>query len=447
MKGKKLVILTSSSIVDFPRFILARLLPPVVMKYIQLLASACNSANDSKLSAILKVSADVGRASNATAPSSTLYMDEFKALSFGSIESLRHALAQMLNDQSWHPFCVSYLQAKHAYLNLGDHKKAFQHVSEAYLLFLKLFETPNETFWLKNTLRVLCVNLRVLGKECDKRHSRKETTYMTVEGLLKKGFQATVASRSKEKKEAGIGVVNNMFKVYFCNNAVGSCAKTLKSFKIVFRSIDFDTLPLAQRITYRFYEGRLAIFQEDYVLAETCLNFCLEKCPKSEKSNRARILQYLIPVRMYFGEYPSAKLLRKYELHQYVGVLSALARGDVRRFDDHVKMNQSFFLSRGIYLLVEKLKTTLNRNLIFKIYNVLGKSNKIDLKAILPTLRKVGSVENMDGLECVITNLIYSGYIKGYISHAKFYLVLSKLNPCPDLADVGAIKRKRERRG
>ena len=126
----------------------------------------------------------------------------------------------------------------------------------------------------------------------------------------------------------------------------------------MFRSIDFDTLPLAQRITYRFYEGRLAIFQEDYVLAETCLNFCLEKCPKSEKSNRARILQYLIPVRMYFGEYPSAKLLRKYELHQYVGVLSALARGDVRRFDDHVKMNQSFFLSRGIYLLVEKLKTT-----------------------------------------------------------------------------------------
>ena len=66
----------------------------------------------------------------------------------------------------------------------------------------------------------LCVNLRVLGKDCDKRHSRKETTYMTVEGLLKKGFQATVASRSKEKKEAAIGVVNNLFKVYFSNNAV-----------------------------------------------------------------------------------------------------------------------------------------------------------------------------------------------------------------------------------
>ena len=154
LKGNVLVILTSSSIADL--FFLARLLPPVVMKYIQLLASACNSANDSKLAAILKVSADVGRAPNATAPSSTLYMDEFKALSFGNIESLRHALAQMLNDQSWHPFCVSYLQAKHAYLNLGDHKKASQHISEAYMLFLKLFETPNETFWLKNTLQV-CV--------------------------------------------------------------------------------------------------------------------------------------------------------------------------------------------------------------------------------------------------------------------------------------------------
>ena len=74
LKGNVLVILTSSSIADL--FFLARLLPPVVMKYIQLLASACNSANDSKLAAILKVSADVGRAPNATAPSSTLYMDD-----------------------------------------------------------------------------------------------------------------------------------------------------------------------------------------------------------------------------------------------------------------------------------------------------------------------------------------------------------------------------------
>ena len=92
----------------------------------------------------------------------------------------------------------------------------------------------------------------------------------------------------------------------------------------------------------------------------------------------------------------------------------------------------------------EKLKTTLYRNLIFKIYNIKykDKTNKINLKEILPTLQKIGGVDDMDGLECMISNLIYSGYIKGYISHEKSYLVLSKQNPYPKLSDIGDKKRK-----
>lgn len=421
------------------------------MQYLQLLASACNSCNDEKLSAILKVADNLGRSerdtTSSTAVSSSLYGKEFKSLNFSDLDTIQRALGQLLSNQVWKSFCISYLKTKNLYINVKSYKKAFEHMTETYTLFLKLFESPDESFWLKNTLQILSVNLRVLGKHCDKYDPGKESTYRKVEGLLKKGFQATVASRALIKKEAAIGVVNNLFKVYFKNNAVRLCESTFKSFKIVFRSINFDSLPLAQRITYRFYEGRLAIFQEDYVKAERRLKFCFKECPKNEKRNRARILQYLTPVQIYFGIYPSNKLIEKYELQEYKELVPAIVCGDIQKFQESMKLNQSFFLNRGVYLLIEKLKTILYRNLIFKVYNILDKSsqdNKINLKTILPALKRIGSVEDMDGLECMLSNLIFSKYIKGYISHAKLYLVFSKLNPFPNLPEVGDLRRMKE---
>lgn len=37
----------------------------------------------------------------------------------------------------------------------------------------------------------------------------------------------------------------------------------------------------------------------------------------------------------------------------------------------------------------------------------------------------------LDEIECIIANLIYKGHLKGYISHSKKVLVLSKTNPFP----------------
>ena len=41
-----------------------------------------------------------------------------------------------------------------------------------------------------------------------------------------------------------------------------------------------------------------------------------------------------------------------------------------------------------------------------------------------------------DEIECVLANLIYKGYIKGYISHQHGKLVVSKGNPFPSLREV-----------
>ena len=38
---------------------------------------------------------------------------------------------------------------------------------------------------------------------------------------------------------------------------------------------------------------------------------------------------------------------------------------------------------------------------------------------------------DLDEVECILANLIYRGYIRGYLSHAKRVLVLSKRDPFP----------------
>ena len=40
--------------------------------------------------------------------------------------------------------------------------------------------------------------------------------------------------------------------------------------------------------------------------------------------------------------------------------------------------------------------------------------------------------ENRMEVECTVANLIYSGLVRGYISHSQGIVVLSKQNPFPD---------------
>ena len=46
----------------------------------------------------------------------------------------------------------------------------------------------------------------------------------------------------------------------------------------------------------------------------------------------------------------------------------------------------------------------------------------------------LGAPVAMDEVECIIANLIFKGLIKGYISHQKRTLVLSKKEPFPTAA-------------
>lgn len=81
-------------------------------------------------------------------------------------------------------------------------------------------------------------------------------------------------------------------------------------------------------------------------------------------------------------------------------------------------------------MLLEKCKTVCYRNLFKRIHYILEK-HQILLEDVASAFKWLGMPIDLDEVECILANLIYRGYIRGYLSHSKRVLVLSKRDPFP----------------
>jgi hypothetical protein len=68
--------------------------------------------------------------------------------------------------------------------------------------------------------------------------------------------------------------------------------------------------------------------------------------------------------------------------------------------------------------------------------HLLLEKHQISLVDVASALKYLGMPADLDEVECILANLIYRGYIRGYLSHAKRVLVLSKRDPFPISAVV-----------
>jgi hypothetical protein len=70
----------------------------------------------------------------------------------------------------------------------------------------------------------------------------------------------------------------------------------------------------------------------------------------------------------------------------------------------------------------------------------LTNNTRLRLSVLESALAWLGEELEMDEIECILANLIYQGKIKGYLSHEKQTLIVSKADPFPRSA-VGVVKR------
>lgn len=63
------------------------------------------------------------------------------------------------------------------------------------------------------------------------------------------------------------------------------------------------------------------------------------------------------------------------------------------------------------------------------------RSNRMPIALFHTALRVAGLDVESEEAECLVANMIYKGFMKGYISHEKQMVVLSNVNAFPRVAD------------
>lgn len=134
---------------------------------------------------------------------------------------------------------------------------------------------------------------------------------------------------------------------------------------------------------------------------------------------------------MVLGVMPSERIGSVYQLQEFVALGKAVTQGDLRTFSTLLETHQVSFVRIGVYLVLEHLRLLAYRSLFRRVYLITG-TTRLNLSHFEIALRWLEQKDvDLDEIECILCNLIAQGRVKGYISHEKKFLIVSKTDPFP----------------
>mmetsp|Transcript_3753 Transcript_3753/g.12154 ORF Transcript_3753/g.12154 Transcript_3753/m.12154 type:complete len:390 (-) Transcript_3753:70-1239(-) len=252
---------------------------------------------------------------------------------------------------------------------------------------------------------------------------------------LNKFFQAAVTDRSplaSSRKWGALHITNQLLRIYFAMNNLRLCKNPIRAVTGPGMQALEDRWPREHRAVFAFFRGRLAMYEGDFVEAATELSLALEAAPTVNAQREA--LLYLVPIQMNLGKLPTRELLDLFGLTDlFWPFAQAIRTGNVALLRDALLRHESICIQRGIYLILEKLRLPATVTLLRTVCESDG-TTKVPLALMARAMKLVKEDASMDRVECIVANLIYQGYVKGYISHTHRILVLSPKNPFPKVA-------------
>ena len=159
---------------------------------------------------------------------------------------------------------------------------------------------------------------------------------------------------------------------------------------------------------FLFQKGKYSLINENFSQAEQCFL----KIKIRSKGQRKLVMRYLIPCRIFLGKlYQPTQ--PDTDFPEYNQIIDSIKTADFDTYDQLSKKYQKLWLKRGIYLLMDRVRIILWRTLIKRLFQLMG--NKIELQAIEKAVKLRGGSESLNECICIVANLVYEGYIKGYI--------------------------------
>ncbi|KAJ3329305.1 COP9 signalosome (CSN) subunit [Blyttiomyces sp. JEL0837] len=390
-----------------------------IKTYATLVAKCASDEDGDRLAALLSISGSKPQA----------FIDAVSIQHPNSWETITRKL-----DSPWGEICQSHLKV----LKYTDPDSNSYNPEEAFkeqnlaAQFLHQSSTTLQS-WILPVIYTINSDLFNLSIKADTHLTAKSQKPKCLEETartLNKAFSVCATDRfsSKEysRKWGAYYICNLLMRTYFKLGQINLCTNLLRSMQNADLP-DIELYPISHVITYKYYLGVLAFYNEQYAKAEQERTFDLLRSPNSDAPecirNRRRILNYLIPSRLILGHVPHPNLFTRYPSlrETYGSIITAIGLGNLGLFDTLIAEKQRELIRKGTYLTIER-------------WLIKDKSNRIEFSSIQVALKHVGSESDMDEIECMLANLIDKGLMKGYMSHEKSTLVLSKEQPFPPVS-------------
>ncbi|PPQ70706.1 hypothetical protein CVT26_014630 [Gymnopilus dilepis] len=306
--------------------------------------------------------------------------------------------------------------------------EAFKEESQLVTLFLRFF-TENRG-WTLPALFSILRDLRDLAMDADlhaRYNNQKVESMEEAARIIAKAFGNCMTDRTsppEQSRKWGIYyVVGLVLKCYF--RASRDIVKRISLSKNILRALEANTdIP------------PLNLFPRSHQ-SEEQLTLAFYNCHIDAHANQERILAYLIPLRILKGHLPTPELMQRFPVldELFSPFISAIKRGDVGAYDEALEKWESRLLELNLWLSLEKAREICIRSLFRRMWVATGKGTRIPISMFHTALKVSGMDVPEEEAECLVANMIYKNFMRGYISHEKQMVVLAQMNAFPRAAD------------
>ncbi|KZT62121.1 hypothetical protein CALCODRAFT_549038 [Calocera cornea HHB12733] len=349
-------------------------------------------------------------------------------------------------ESPWDDIAIAHLQVV-LKAEGRDFGAAYKEQAKLIVDVLKWFQS--QTSWFLPVLYRVLDDLRELAARADEDvmlqggPSKQADSLEDAARIIGNCFSSCMTDRTNP-----VGVSRKWGTYYIAGLALKCYFRISKTFlsKNIIRAIDAnsDTLPpltqypRSHQVTWRYYIALLDFLGENYDKAERGFVSTFYSCPMRARRNKELALNYLIPIRLLKGILPSRKLLNRFPnlemLYRPFG--DAIRKGDIKEFDARLAWAETRLVEAGVYLTVERAREVCLSRLFRKTWRALSKPDpltRVPISSFQAALKISGLDISQEEVECLLANMIYKGYMRGYLSHGTGILVLSKQDPFPSL--------------
>ncbi|GAW06443.1 cop9 signalosome complex subunit 12 [Lentinula edodes] len=309
-------------------------------------------------------------------------------------------------------------------------------------LFLRFF-TENRG-WTLPALFSILRDLRDLAFDADfhaKYNGEKSECMEDAARKIASAFGNCITDRQsppEQSRKWGVYyVVALVLKCYFRLKRISLSKNILRALEANRDIPALSQYPRSHQVTFRYYLGMLHFLNEDHAKAEEELTLAFYHCHTGAHANQERILAYLLPLRLLKGHLPSDELMKRFPVlsEMYTPFVTAIRLGDIAAFDRALEEWESKLVDLSLMLTVERARELCLRGLFRRVWVASDKNSRIPVSVFHCSLRISGMDVDQEEAECLVANMIYKGFMRGYISHEKQMVVLAMTNAFPKLVD------------